>query len=87
MLFISSCSAIALCILGVLKLLSLEDIVENPFNLVLAIYYIVFSVLILGTTFKKLLIVKWFRFIVGYQGRGMFFIFIGTMCISKEDDL
>jgi len=75
------CGAL-LVILGVLSFVLFN--VVDPINFILTIYYFIFGAFIIGTELKLMFIVKNFFFINSFTGRGIFYIFVGTLCLQDS---
>eukprot|EP00742_Colponemidia_sp_Colp-10_P002406 GILJ01002565.1.p1 GENE.GILJ01002565.1~~GILJ01002565.1.p1 ORF type:complete len:157 (-),score=23.51 GILJ01002565.1:84-524(-) len=74
--------SIALIIVGIFCFILCG--VTDPLNFIMAAYQIIFGVAIFGAEFKIGKILQLFPFLVGYGGKGMFYIFVGTICFTKN---
>mmetsp|Transcript_27606 Transcript_27606/g.27293 ORF Transcript_27606/g.27293 Transcript_27606/m.27293 type:complete len:132 (+) Transcript_27606:3-398(+) len=73
---------LALIILGVYNFLAFD--IKDPINVVIPIYYILFGLLIIGCEINFKFIVIKFYFLREFLGRGMFYFFVGTLCLRQE---
>jgi len=91
--FIGACCAIAAGVVGVIDLALLAF---APFDLVNEIYLLIFGLMMLIIDFPvphpkaseyKLTIYKYFLFMTRFTGRGIWYLFLGTMIVASLWDL
>ncbi|CAG9332785.1 unnamed protein product [Blepharisma stoltei] len=56
--------------------------VDEPIDVFLPLYYAIFGVLMIVSEFRPGVLIRYFRFLCETFGKGMFYIFSGTMCIK-----
>jgi hypothetical protein len=56
--------------------------IGDPINVILPFYYIIFGMLIIAAELSASYITAQFKFIENYIGRGLFYIFVGTLCMT-----
>ncbi|CAG9332388.1 unnamed protein product [Blepharisma stoltei] len=81
---------VASVILGVLLIglaiynFALMITADDPISVILPIYYVIFGVMIIAAEAKINWIMIKFMFLSGHIGKGMFYIFVGTLCIRSR---
>ncbi|CAG9329028.1 unnamed protein product [Blepharisma stoltei] len=83
--WLKTCSlvmAVFLILIGVFGLI--PPSITDPINIILPVYYILFGLFIVGSELRLKSIVDKFLFIKGHIGRGFFYMFVATLCLSKN---
>ncbi|CAG9329550.1 unnamed protein product [Blepharisma stoltei] len=71
--------AILLIALGIFNFGTID--LGDPINVILPVYYVFFGLMMIGAEVPCNFLLQKFLFISGYFGRGIFYIFVGTLCI------
>merc|ERR1712226_16000 len=82
----SICCAIGLIIIGVLNFSSKLS-KDFPSGIIISVYLMFFALLIVMAEFRLKVALELFDFLSFYHGRGMFYIFVGTMCLLDGETL
>lgn len=78
----------ALCAVGVMSFINVFAILSNPLGYTLNLYYILFGLVILWTSLLgdssiSQKIYSEFNFLSNARGRGLFYLFVGSLLISQ----
>jgi hypothetical protein len=56
--------------------------ISDPMHVILPFYYIVFGLLMIAAEVGAKYITEQFKFVENYIGRGLFYIFVGSLCLT-----